>query len=103
MSRFVHHTDDDLLDFCLKKNAKDRATNFGVKLLRMFFIESGQEGNIDTLFPEDLNDLLARFYAGVRTTKGELYKLNSMRSMRFSIQRYFLAVSGVDILTNTAF
>ena len=44
-------------------------------------------GNLEGLSPESLNDLFVRFYAGVRTTKGELYKLNSMRSMRFSIQR----------------
>ena len=75
----------------------------GIKLLRLFFTESGREGNIDTLTPEDLNSLLVRFYAGVRTEKGEFYKLNSMRSMRFSLQRYFLAMSGIDILNNTLF
>ena len=58
---------------------------------------------IEDLSAEELNNLLVRFYAGVRTEKGELYKLNSMRCMRFSIQRFFLQLSGYNIIENSIF
>ena len=99
MARFVKYNESDLFDFCQKKNAKntDRATNFGINILRSFFKETEGHGRIEDLSAEELNNLLVRFYAGVRTEKGELYKLNSMRCMRFSIQRFFLQLSGYDI------
>ena len=105
MARFVQFNEEDLADFCQKKNAKntDRATNFGVKLLRSFLKETGGDSTLEGLSPEEVNNMLVRFYAGVRTSKGELYKLSSMRSMRFSIQRYFLQSSGIDILNNNIF
>ena len=88
MARFVKYNESDLFDFCQKKNAKntDRATNFGINILRRFFKETGGHGRIEDLSAEELNNLLVRCYAGVRTEKRELYKLNSMRCMRFSIQ-----------------
>lgn len=101
-SRFVLLDDDDLSDFCIKKNAKntDRATNFGMKLLKLFAKEVGiSDTELDNLSNDALNNLLKRFYTGVRTTKGEYYKVNSMRSIRFSVQRYFMQLSDFDIIT----
>ena len=65
MSRFVQFETEELADLCQKKNAKstDRATNFGVKLLKSFFQETGREGTVENLSVEDLNDLLVKFYA----------------------------------------
>ena len=53
---------------------------------------------MEELRSSEFDELLVKFYPGIRTNKGELYKLNSMRSLRFSLQRYFLQVSGKDII-----
>ena len=89
MARFVQYEDQELANFCEKKNAKntDRGTRSGIKLLRSFFKETRGEGTVEELAEEELNTLLVKFYAGVRTAKGELYKLNSMRSLRFNISK----------------
>ena len=97
MAWFVQYDDDDLVDFCWKRNAKntDRATNFGIKLLGMFFTESGCDGNIDTPSPEDLNSLLVHLYAGVHTAKGEIQWYQCISASNY--------ISGIDILNNNIF
>ena len=105
MARFVQLKEQELENLCTKKNAKntDRATITGLNTLISFIEESGSDTNIDKMSLEDLNSLLVRFYAGARTKKGDLYKLNSMRSLRFSLQRHFLEVFGIDIIENEIF
>ena len=33
---------------------------------------------------------MARFYNAARNKNGELYELNTMKSIRFTLQRYFV-------------
>ena len=47
--------------------------------------------------------MLARFYIAARNKKGELYKLNTMKSIRFSIQRYFVEKFKCDIIGDQSF
>ena len=53
---------------------------------------------LQNLSSSALNNLLSKFYLCVRNKKGEYYKINWLRSIRFSLQRYFLEVAKIDIL-----
>lgn len=55
------------------------------------------------LAEENVPNTLKRFYMYVRNEKGESYKLNSMRSLRSSLQRYFLKLYNVDIINDGLF
>ena len=81
------------------------ATNFGIKLLRSYVIESKIYPNRDvsSLTEEELNNLLLHFYVACRNKKGDFYKISSMRSIRFSLQRYFLDNNAIDIIQNHKF
>ena len=104
-SRFVQLSHEKLLELQNKQTAKntDRSTKFGLNLLNKFLAETGNGAQVDSLTPRELNLKLIAFYPGARTEKGELYKLNSMKNVRFSIQRYYLEKTGVDIITSDEF
>ena len=82
-----------------KKCSKtDRAIEFAVNVLQTFWVETGH------IFPEEsqfsisfLNQMLVRFYIASRNIKRELYKLNPMKSIRFSLQMYFVEKFKCDI------
>ena len=76
---------------------------FGVKLFETYLKECGIPNNFIALTPEDLNSILERFYAAVRKEDGEYYKLNSMKSIRSSIQRMYLEKRQVDIVDDNRF
>ena len=105
MSRFATHTPEELQSLQRKQNAKntDRATKVGIALLNNYLTAIGVNTKIEEMSPEELNAILIRFYAAARTVKGEYYKLNSMRSFRASIQRFYLDKCGVDILCDNRF
>ena len=83
-----------------KKNATktDEATKSGLRIL----IDCCS--NVDVAFPTpettaaELNALLSKFYIAARTKKGEMYRLNSLKSIRFALQRHFLEANNIDII-----
>ena len=81
----------------------DRSTKFGVSLLQKFLISSGYLSKIEDIPPQELNEILIWFYASLRTENGELYKLNSMKNIRFSIQRFYLEKVGLDLIDSSIF
>jgi hypothetical protein len=105
MSRFKKVTQQDLKELALHQNAKNtvRSTKFGVKLFESYLSECGITGNIEDMMPIELNDHLAPFYAAARKEDGELYKLNSMKSVRSSIQRHYLQKRNVDLIEDSQF
>ena len=89
ISRFAKHTAEELQQLQKKQNAKntDRSTKVGLTPLHKYFSAVGIDKRAEEMSPDELNNNLIPFYANARTTKGEYYKLNSMRSFRSSIQR----------------
>ena len=65
--------------------------------------ECGVSDDLTIMAPQLLNQRLERFYAAVRKEDGEYYKLNSMRSVRSSIQRRYLEKCSVDIIDDIRF
>ncbi|XP_071784604.1 uncharacterized protein [Asterias amurensis] len=51
----------------------------------------------------ELSSFLRKFYAEVRTAKGNFYAKNSMEVWRFGLQRHFLKLRQIDIVKNKAF
>ena len=46
---------------------------------------------------------MTRFYAGARTEKGELYKINSLNAIRSGLQRHLLETRNIDIINDDYF
>ena len=86
ISRFAKHTAEELQQLQKKQNAKntDRSTKVGLTPLHKYFSAVGIDKRAEEMSPDELNNNLIPFYANARTTKGEYYKLNSMRSFRIT-------------------
>ena len=100
MSRFAVYDDEDVKAFKTKIRAKrtQESTDFAINILNQY-CESQSIAFVEhDLSPSTLNNLLSRFYLCIRNKKGEYYKINSMRNIRFSLQRYFLEFAKIDIL-----
>ena len=52
---------------------------------------------------EDLSKVLARFYAGAKKKDGSQYKVNTMKTIRFSLQRHLLSTHQIDIIDDERF
>ena len=61
------------------------------------------EEQLDRVEKTKLKDILSKFYAGCRTEKGELYKVNSLNAIRSGLQRYFLEIGNFDIINDEYF
>ena len=100
MSRFALCDDEDVEAFKSKIRAKrtQESTNFAINILNEYCESQTIALVLQNLSSSALNNLLSKFYLCVRNKKGEYYKINSMRSIRFSLQRYFLEFAKIDIL-----
>ena len=56
-----------------------------------------------SLTKEALDHILVRFYGGVRTSTATYYKLNSFRSIKHGLQRYFFNLFTWDIINDSEF
>lgn len=52
---------------------------------------------------DELNKLLSKFYAAVRTKTGELYSKKSMLSIGYGLQKHFKKASNIDIVNSVEF
>ena len=80
-TRFAYLSDAEIEDLQKKKLAK--STHSGVNNALKTFLAFCTEENyysIGVIPEEELNSHLIRFYAGARTLKGELYKINSINA-----------------------
>ena len=104
-SRFVQLSPEELLKLQRKQQSLNtvRSTKFGVNLLQKYLVATGSETKVEEIQPAELNEILISFYSGARTEKGESYKLNSLKNLRFSIQRYYLEKRGIDIIADPLF
>lgn len=83
--------EDFLKEIAPKRVAKSTsaATNTAVKNFLTFCGDLNM-GILEEMSKENLKYKLLKFYAGCRTEKGEMYKVNSMHTIRNGLQRYFL-------------
>ena len=69
-------------------NSTKTATAFWVRVLKAFCSESGTPLDLTTCSPSELNDVLCRFYIGVRNKNGQYYKRSSYLAARAAISRH---------------
>ena len=90
LERLASHTEDE--------NIKQRHTNVPVNteqnnkkaasLLRANLTETKQSSNFEALSAKQLNDVLKHLYLSARKADGEMYKVNTLVSTRYSLNRY---------------
>ena len=100
--RFAQVSDEVVNNMAKKKNAKrtDESTKSAVKILQDYCHEAGIYFPDNTATAVDLDFILSKFHIGARTRKGEMYKINSMKSIRFALQQFFLQSNLVDIIND---
>ena len=87
ISRFVNlssqekRTKIEEKDFKNTRKANDRA----VKLFHTYLIEKGEDKKIESMTEEELNKYLSNFYLEVRKENEELYKSNTLDSVRYGL------------------
>ena len=104
--RFGAFSEDTMVEMTKKKNVTkaDQKTEFAVNVLQTFCAETSHIFPAESQFSiSSLNQMLARFCIAVRNKKGELYVLNTMTSVRFSLQRYFVEKFKCDIISDEPF
>ena len=84
------------------KNTK-KQIRCGISIFQDFCKEIKAEFDGDLVDNEALDLLLSRFYAGAWNQNGEYYSKKTMQTLRFSLQRHFLASRNVDITKEDSF
>ena len=94
---------DHIKEMTKKKNSKntENNTNFALRVLVSFCKET--HTSFTDINNSNLDVLLSKLYISAQTSKGENYKLNSLKSLRSGFQRYFLKERNVDIINNDVF
>ena len=103
--RFAELTEDEIDQLskpAVRKNTR-LSTESAVKTLQKFCQKKSIFEDWNDLTKAGLNNLLREFYASARQVTGELYKLNSLNSLRHGLQRYFLENNKVDIINDGEF
>lgn len=101
-TNFVLLNDDELADL---NNAADslntkKQISYAIRRLESFAVASGTSlAAVESLNSDDFDKFLSRFYAGLRTDTGDLYKKKSMHAIRYGLHRHFLA-RDVDITSS---
>ena len=88
-ARFLVKTDEDvlhLLENAVPQNTR-KSTDMWVGILASFCSERKIDFDLSTCSAQELNDVLCKFYPGLRTKKGELYKKSSYFAARAAVHR----------------
>lgn len=73
-----------------RSGSKKTAYNekWGVKVLKAWAIENNEPAEFESLAPEDLNTVLAKFWSEVRKSNGDYYGRNSLFNLRAMINKH---------------
>ena len=86
----------------IQKNT-NKLIKVAVNLLSTFVSQNNMEIDVETCQKTNLTEFLRKFYAGIRTKKGDIYAKRTMLSMRYGLQRHFLKSRELDIVNDDAF
>ena len=95
---------DELTKIKKSKNTEN-GTKTAVNTFEKFLIETNicDKLCLSTIDKEQLQDILCKFYAGSRTEKGELYKVNALHALRNGLRRHFLEKLEIDVINDESF
>lgn len=93
-----------ILDQLNAKNTK-LATKQAVDNFRAWLLGKNLETSFELMSKESLDDLLSDYWLEARTKKNELYKSNSLKNIRYSIQRHLeeKCQTPINIIQDTEF
>ena len=96
ISRFSNLSSQEKAAKIEEKDSKNtrKANDRAVKLFHTYLIEEGEDKKIESMTKEELNKYLSDFYLQVKKENGELYKSNTLDSVRLvcrELSRYALA------------
>ena len=102
-SRFGNSTDEDLDRLLSDKDADNtkKATKAALTCFTQFLLATDRDLNFQT--PEELNEVLMKFYADARKKDGSHYKLSALKGIRFGLARHFQKEMDIDIIKNDIF
>ncbi|XP_063442973.1 uncharacterized protein LOC134723282 [Mytilus trossulus] len=103
--RFASLEDEDrenLLENVDSKNTK-RQTNTAINGFREYLTEKSLPLDFESYDDAQLDDVLSKFYMGMRNKNGEMYKKTTMQSYRQGLQRHLSKTRDVDILKGDNF
>ncbi|CAC5403754.1 KCTD1_15 [Mytilus coruscus] len=91
--RFASHTENEIFDKRSKNIASstEKANKRASNLLREYLSEKNEDTHFEQYSRGRLNDVLKHFYLDARKPDGEMYKVNSLDSFRYSLNRYLKA------------
>lgn len=103
-TRFASMSEDDMKKLLYDKDSKNthKGTEQAVRLFRAYLTEKKMDTNFEKLPKNELDTILARFYAEARQKSGELYKKTSLNSIRHGLNRH-LSDLEVDIIKGSDF
>ena len=89
ISRFANLSSQEKRTKIEEKDPKNtrKANDRAVKLFHTYLIEKGEDKKFESITKEELNKYLSDFYLEVRKENGELYKSNTLDSVRYGLQR----------------
>ena len=78
----------------LRNKNSEKANKQACKLLRQYILEANGSESADFENYEDdkLDDLLSDFFLRLRTKEGDLFKINTLHNIRYSLNRYLKEV-----------
>ena len=91
----------ELIDDSDTENTKKRI-RYGISRMNSFAACAG-ETCLENMTDLELNNFLARFYAGLEKDDGHLYSTKSMHALRYGIQKHFQWIKGIDITSKHQF
>ena len=83
-------------------NATNKSTKIALNTLKAYIAEKKMTP-LDETADQDLPQLLKQFYTDARTKDGELYHVQTMKSMRSNLNRWFKEKRNVNIVDDLAF
>ena len=106
-ARFVKTSDNEIDEFISNQRNKNtiRKTESGVKLIRKFiFNQTGNNRELETIPPKELNELLSNFIVCVRKVDGGEFEPSTLRSLISSADRHLKThYYGTSIMEGTCF
>ncbi len=93
---------DDIVDRKDSKSTKKCVTS-SATLFNEFLRESGVSCDINQCSEATLDEHLRKFYASVRTKKGDLFKTSTFQYLRYGLSRYIKSKTGIDVCQNECF
>jgi hypothetical protein len=104
MSRFGKENPTEFRSNNLCSKKTKQVTSYAVRIINDFFNDRGNERFLLDLSKEELAVILEDFYDNVHTKNGELYKKNSLLSIRQALNRYFKESGKMfDVITDNEF